>query len=47
VDILNYEKCKKELEKFMLDVGVGQIIFEKKPNGDLIICKQETELLKK
>ena len=43
---MRYAKSKKELEIFMLEVGVGQITFEKKPNGDLIISKQETELFK-
>lgn len=44
---MQYEKCKKELKKFMIEGSVGHITFEVKPNGDLMICKQETELLKK
>lgn len=47
MDILNYEKLKKMVENFLLDVNVGQIIIEKKPNGDIMVCKNETELLKK
>lgn len=37
----------KELEKFLEDSDAGEIIFEKKPNGDVKISKKETKLIKK
>ncbi len=36
----------KELESFIAKSSVGEIIFEKKPNGDILISKRETKLIK-
>ena len=36
----------KELEGFIENSIVGEIIFEKKPNGDILISKRETRLIK-
>lgn len=36
----------KELEFFITNSPVGEIIFEKKPNGDILISKRETKLIK-
>lgn len=37
----------KELEGFIKNALVGEILFEKKPNGDIFISKRETRLIKK
>ena len=36
----------RELESFIEKSSAGEIIFEKKPNGDILISKRETRLIK-
>ncbi len=35
-----------ELESFITKSSAGEIVFEKKPNGDILISKRETKLIK-
>ena len=44
--MLEAKEYLKELESFIIKPSVGEINFEKKPNGDILISKRETKLIK-